>query len=113
MIAAEKTTRATCAPARGDAVAVVGVRIPPAQGRTPYALVDVQLDGVPLTFAFAGLRRDVWEVRPPVGIDGRPAFIADDGLHDLVAAVVVTAVQRDDHAIKHVRTWRKRRHNEI
>jgi hypothetical protein len=113
MSRARGQTRATCAPAREDAVTVEGVRIPPAQGRTPFAVVDLQIDGVPMSFAFRGLRRDRWEVCPPTAADGRPGFIADEELHDLVAALVLDAVQRDEAAIKHVRGWRKRRQREI
>lgn len=96
--------------ARGGVdLAVLAVRVPCGQGRTPLALVDVQIDGVPLTFTYAALRRDVWEFRPPADRDGRPAFVADDDLHDRVAAVVVEAVRADPLAAEHIRTWRKKR----
>lgn len=104
------TTRATCAPTRGDdRLTILGVRVPVGQGRTPFALVDVQIDGVALTFAYAALRRDVWELRPPADRDGRPAFIADGDLHARVAAAVVEAARANRAAADHIRTWRRRR----
>jgi hypothetical protein len=74
--------------------------------RTPLVLVDVLLDGVPITFAYARLRRDVEEVRPPEDPDGRAAIIADRALRDRVKSAVIGAVKADPVAAKHVLNWR-------
>lgn len=107
---AEKQTRATCAPARdGEALVVLGVRVLGGDRRTPTAVVDVALDGVPVVFAYALLRRDVWEVRAPRDQQGEPALIAPDDLHDRIAEAVVGAVCADEAVSRQLREWRKRR----
>lgn len=106
----EAETARACAPARDGAdLAVIGVRVLEGDRRTPTAVVDVQLDGVPVCFAYAVLRRDVWEVRSPRDQQGEPALIAPDDLHDRIADAVVGAVCADEAVSRHLREWRKRR----
>ncbi|MCW8088318.1 hypothetical protein [Sabulicella glaciei] len=56
-----------------DGPIVVGVRPGPEGRRTPLVLVDVRLGPAVVTFGFAWLRRDRWEVRCPVDDRGTAA----------------------------------------
>ncbi|WP_431301680.1 hypothetical protein [Sediminicoccus sp. BL-A-41-H5] len=87
---------------------VLGVRLLEASRRTPAALVEIALDGVPVTFGYVELRRDRWEVWPPKNDGGDFAIIADDDLKDRIADLAAQAVWGDAELMRKIRIWRHR-----
>lgn len=69
MDSATAETRAP-APAREGNMVIRAIRVPKEARRVPLALVEVERDGLRLTFAVARLRGGALEVRPPRGPDG-------------------------------------------
>ncbi len=82
---------------------VVGVRLAAGSRRTPLALVDVRVGPAVLTYGYALLRRNRWEVRPPLDAEGKPAV----ALHPSTAAKLRRVVQDAAEASEVVKGMRR------
>jgi hypothetical protein len=72
---------------------VLRVRLAPGERRTPLALVDVRIGPVVAIFGYARLRRQRWEVRPPLDATGDLALRLPPALERRVVALVREAAE--------------------
>lgn len=88
------------APAReGGRWSVRRVRLPRECGRVPLVFVEVERDGLRLTFAVARLRGGHLDVRPPRGPDGCGAGLwMPAPERERISALILAAVKGDPEA---------------
>ena len=85
------------APAReAGAWTVRAVRMPPVCGRVPLVFVEVERDGMRLTFAVARLRGGHLDVRPPRGPDGTGAGLWLPARERARVSALILAAVKDD-----------------
>lgn len=94
-----KNTRAQARAREGGGWSVRCVRVPRDAGRVPLVFVELERDGLRLTFAVARLRGGHLDVRPPRGPDGCGAGLWMPARErKAVRALILAAVDGDGDA---------------
>lgn len=65
----------------------------PGERRTPIAVAEVQLGAATLRYGISGLKRGRFEVRPPMGPDGRGGVELPPAIAAIVASAIHDAVE--------------------